>query len=38
MGATVVVKEPQNPVSGEFTLDTLGNLVIFINGSWSHVG
>jgi hypothetical protein len=38
MGATVAVKEPQYPVNGEFTLDDLGNLVIFVNGSWTHVG
>ena len=28
------VKEPQNPVEGEYSLDQYGELVVFRNGEW----
>jgi hypothetical protein len=32
------VKEPQNPVQGEMSLDQFGNLVIFLSGRWVLYG
>ena len=33
----IKVKEVPNPVEGEYTLDNLGNLVVFKNGFWVDV-
>jgi len=30
----ILVREPQVPVEGEYTLDNLGNLVVFKEGRW----
>jgi hypothetical protein len=30
----ILVREPQNPVEGEYTLDNFGNLVVFKEGRW----
>jgi hypothetical protein len=30
----IKVKEPQFPQEGEYTLDTSGNLVQYVNGQW----
>ena len=30
----IKVREPQNPVEGEYTLDNFGNLVVFKKGKW----
>lgn len=30
----IVVREPQNPVEGEYSLDQHGELVVFKNGEW----
>jgi len=31
-----VVKEPQNPEEGEFSLDQYGDIVIFKDGVWRY--
>jgi hypothetical protein len=33
---TIKVKEPQNPVEGEFSLDQYGEVVQFNNGEWTR--
>ena len=32
----LVVKEPQNPEEGEFSLDQYGDIVIFKDGVWRY--
>ena len=34
----IKVKEPQNPIEGEVTLDTFGNVVQYKNGRWIKHG
>ena len=34
----IKVKEPQNPIEGEFTLDNFGNVVQYKNGKWIKHG
>lgn len=31
---TILVREPQLPIEGEYTLDNFGNLVVFKDGKW----
>jgi|TARA_R110001606_G_scaffold387210_3_gene551705 hypothetical protein len=38
MSHDIKVKEPQNPVDGEFTLDQYGELVQYKNGEWIKNG
>jgi len=30
------VKEPQHPTEGEYSLDQVGELVVFKNGKWQY--
>ena len=32
----IKVREPQNPIEGEYTLDQYGEVVVFKNGTWQR--
>ena len=34
---SILVREPQHPTEGEYTLDNFGNLVLFKDGQWVDV-
>ena len=32
----MIVREPQNPIEGEYSLDQFGEVVVFKNGKWQY--